>query len=219
MPAAVKRADRAGIKLPADQSARERLLRVAVDIFSRKGYAATSVGEIVAAAGVTKPVLYYHFESKEGLYLTLLEEALGLIRPVVEASLRSDGRTAADRIRRLCQAIVEHALEHLDIVRLTRGLHYAPPQGAPEFDIWEFPLTIKSALERLVEEGVRSQEFAAVPPAGLVWSILGLINVCVDSNLVGPKIALDPRGFSAALDLVLAGVMPARHMPGRPLKP
>jgi AcrR family transcriptional regulator len=193
----------------SDRSARERLLHEAADLFSRKGYAATSVGEIVAAAGVTKPVLYYHFESKEGLYLQLMEESLGKFRPVVEASLRSDGTTAADRIRRLCEALVDCALDNLSIVRLTRGLHYAPPQGAPEFDAWEFPLAIKNALERLVEEGVRSGEFVSMHSEDLVWAILGLINVCVDSNLVDPRIALKPRGFRSALNLVLAGVAPA----------
>jgi AcrR family transcriptional regulator len=190
----------------ADRCARGRLLAEAADLFARKGYAATTVGEIVAAAGVTKPVLYYHFESKEGLYLTLMEESLARFRPVVEASLHKDGRTAAERIVRLCEALVECALDNLSIVRLTRGLHYAPPQGAPAFDAWEFPLAIKSALERLVGEGVRAKEFAPLRAADLVWTILGLINVCVDSNLVDPRIALKPRGLRSALTLVLAGV-------------
>jgi AcrR family transcriptional regulator len=194
---------------PRDCSARKRLLREAAALFSRKGYAATSVGEIVAAAGVTKPVLYYHFESKEGLYLRLMEESLATFRPVLEASLRSDGRTAAERIGHLCEALVECALANLNIVRLTRGLHYAPPQGAPEFDAWEFPLAIKSALERLVAEGVRLKELAPQRPEDLVWAILGLINVCVDSNLAGQGTALTPRGVRSALHLVLAGVTPA----------
>jgi AcrR family transcriptional regulator len=192
-----------------ERPARDRLLHEAADLFSRKGYAATSVGEIVAAAGVTKPVLYYHFESKEGLYLTLMEESLGAFRPVVEAALHNDGRTAADRIGRLCEALVECALDNLSIVRLTRGLHYAPPQGAPDFDAWEFPLTIKSALERLVAEGVRSREFTGARAEDLVWSILGLINICVDSNLADPRIALKPPGLRSALNLVLAGATPA----------
>jgi TetR/AcrR family transcriptional regulator len=191
-----------------DRSARERLLREAADLFSRKGYAATSVGEIVAAAGVTKPVLYYHFESKEGLYLKLMEESLGRFRPVVDAALHGDGSSAADRIGRLCEALVGCALDNLSIVRLTRGLHYAPPQGAPDFDAWEFPLAIKSALERLVEEGVRSREFADIRTEDLVWAILGLINICVDSNLVDPRIALKPPGLRSALNLVLACAVP-----------
>jgi len=192
-----------------DRSARERLLREAADLFNRKGYAATSVGEIVAAAGVTKPVLYYHFESKEGLYLRLMEEGLGSFRATLEAALRSDKVAVADRIRRLCEAIVGHALKNLSIVRLTRGIHHAPPQGAPAFDVCEFPRTIQATLLRLVEEGVRSGEFEPVPPADLVWVITGLLAVCIDSNLIDPAMALKPRGFRSALNLVFAGVTPA----------
>jgi len=194
-----------------DRSARERLLREAADLFNRKGYAATSVGEIVAAAGVTKPVLYYHFESKEGLYLRLMEEGLGSFRAAVEAALRRDKGTVAARIRRLCETIVGHALENLSIVRLTRGIHHAPPQGAPAFDVCEFPRTIQATLLQLVEEGVRTGEFAAVAPADLVWVITGLLAVCIDSNLIDPALALKPRGFRSALNLVFAGVSPAKH--------
>ena len=44
-------------------------LSAARELFARKGYSGTSVREIVAAADVTKPVLYYYFRNKEGLYL------------------------------------------------------------------------------------------------------------------------------------------------------
>lgn len=196
-----------------DRCARERLLREAADLFNRKGYAATSVGEIVAAAGVTKPVLYYHFESKEGLYLRLMEEGLGSFRATLEAALQSNQGAVADRIRRLCEAIVGHALENLSIVRLTRGVHHAPPQGAPELDVCEFPRTIQATLLRLVEEGVRSGEFTPVAPADLVWVITGLLSVCIDSNLIDPARALKPRGFRSALNLVFAGVTPADRRP------
>jgi hypothetical protein len=43
------------------QNARERLLEAGIALFAEKGYASTSVREIVARAGVTKPVLYYYF--------------------------------------------------------------------------------------------------------------------------------------------------------------
>jgi AcrR family transcriptional regulator len=48
------------------------LARVAARLFAERGYDATSVREIVEAAGVTKPTLYYHFGSKEGLAQALL---------------------------------------------------------------------------------------------------------------------------------------------------
>jgi TetR/AcrR family transcriptional regulator len=193
-----------------DRCARERLLREAADLFSRNGYAATSVGEIVAAAGVTKPVLYYHFESKEKLYLTLMEEGLEKFRAAVETAHSDESGTVANRIQRLGETLVGHALQNLSIVRLTRGMHYAPPQGAPVFDGCEFPHTIHATLLRLVERGMRAGEFdPAIAPADLVWAIMGLISICIDSNLVDPALALKPRGFRSALNLVFAGVAPA----------
>ena len=53
---------------------REQLLEVALDVFARAGYHATSMNEVAEAAGVTKPVLYQHFESKRELYQALLDE-------------------------------------------------------------------------------------------------------------------------------------------------
>ncbi len=53
---------------------REQLVDVAVGIFARHGYHATSMNDIAVAAGVTKPVLYQHFPSKKDLYLALLDE-------------------------------------------------------------------------------------------------------------------------------------------------
>ena len=48
------------------------IARVAARLFADRGYDATSVREIVEAAGVTKPTLYYHFGSKQGLAEALL---------------------------------------------------------------------------------------------------------------------------------------------------
>lgn len=49
------------------ESARTKLLRVAIDVIRTKGYSATSVDELCVAAGVTKGAFFHHFESKESL--------------------------------------------------------------------------------------------------------------------------------------------------------
>ncbi len=53
---------------------REQLLDVALEVFARSGYHETSMNDVADAAGVTKPVLYQHFESKRELYQALLDE-------------------------------------------------------------------------------------------------------------------------------------------------
>jgi AcrR family transcriptional regulator len=52
---------------------REQLLDVALEVFARSGYHDTSMNDVAEAAGVTKPVLYQHFESKRELFQALLD--------------------------------------------------------------------------------------------------------------------------------------------------
>ncbi|HEX5909777.1 MAG TPA: TetR/AcrR family transcriptional regulator [Thermoleophilaceae bacterium] len=53
---------------------RDLVLRAGGAEFGRRGYAAARIEDIAAAAGVTKPIVYRHFESKKGLYLALLRK-------------------------------------------------------------------------------------------------------------------------------------------------
>jgi AcrR family transcriptional regulator len=52
---------------------RELILESAGRLFGEHGYTHTSLDQVAAAAGVTKPILYRHFDSKKALYLALLE--------------------------------------------------------------------------------------------------------------------------------------------------
>ena len=52
------------------------ILDIALDLFSKNGYDATSVAEICQQAQVSKGAFYYHFASKQALFLTLLESWL-----------------------------------------------------------------------------------------------------------------------------------------------
>ena len=52
---------------------RERLLSVARQIFAERGYQATTMDDVAAAAGFTKPILYQHFSSKESLYNEIVQ--------------------------------------------------------------------------------------------------------------------------------------------------
>jgi AcrR family transcriptional regulator len=61
------------IRLPAP-ARREQILDVAVEVFARNGFHGTSMNDVAEAAGVTKPVLYQHFDSKQDLYMALLDE-------------------------------------------------------------------------------------------------------------------------------------------------
>jgi AcrR family transcriptional regulator len=61
------------MRLPAAER-RRQLITVAIDVFATEGFHESSMNGIAAAAGVTKPVLYQHFESKRALYHAVLCE-------------------------------------------------------------------------------------------------------------------------------------------------
>jgi AcrR family transcriptional regulator len=57
--------------VPEAASTRERILNVALELFTEKGYDGTSLREIAETLGVTKAAIYYHFASKEDILMAL----------------------------------------------------------------------------------------------------------------------------------------------------
>ena len=74
-----------------ENNARERLLETATELFAEKGYAGASVREIVEKAGVSKPVLYYYFKSKEGLFYAILEWAADVQQKILNEIFETRG--------------------------------------------------------------------------------------------------------------------------------
>ena len=75
---------------------RRRVLAMSAEIFSRRGFRATSMNEIAAAVGLSKPTLYHYFRSKEEmlvrLYSDVLDESLGMARETVGRGTDPAGR-------------------------------------------------------------------------------------------------------------------------------
>ena len=59
-------------RLPRAQR-REQILTAATEAFARSGFAATSLEDIAAEAGITRVILYRHFDSKAELYQAVLD--------------------------------------------------------------------------------------------------------------------------------------------------
>ena len=88
-----------------DFNVRDQVAQAAVELFAEKGYANTSVQEVVERAGVTKGAMYHYFGSKDDLlyeiYARVLREQnyTGFISSEYEAHAYSDRYNAFDQIR------------------------------------------------------------------------------------------------------------------------
>jgi AcrR family transcriptional regulator len=78
---------------------REQILDVALEVLGRAGYHGASMNDIAEAAGVTKPVLYQHFESKRELYRAVMEEVGNrLLSSIAKATADApDGKSQTER--------------------------------------------------------------------------------------------------------------------------
>src|ERR671931_1404768 len=90
---------------------RAQLLAVARRVFGRSGFHGVSMDEVAKEAGVTKPILYDHFGSKEELYIALLDADAQVLERQVRAALTASTGNR-ERIRRSFQAYFDFVDEH-----------------------------------------------------------------------------------------------------------
>jgi TetR/AcrR family transcriptional regulator len=194
--------------------ARERLLSGATGLFASKGYAATTVREIVERAGVTKPVLYYWFGSKEGLYLDLMRGPFGKFAALLEETLQP-AAPARERLFGLCLRAYDLFVENIDAARVMYSIYYGPPQGAPFIDFDAYHHRFQEAVLQVLTEGIRAGEFRRVDPHDAMWAVIGTVNVAMEVELCHPQQSLGRDGVRRVLELVLAGIGTERTEKGK----
>ena len=104
-------------RLPAAE--RRALIELAAArLFAERGYELTTVADICAAAGVSKPMLYRYFESKKQLHTRLLERRRDeLAAAPLGRFLEAEG-TPSQRLEAMIDAWFAHVEEHPDTSRL-----------------------------------------------------------------------------------------------------
>lgn len=188
-----------------DLKVRERLLQAAVELFARKGYATTSVNEIVAAAGVTKPILYYYFNNKEGIYIEILNDAYGSLDRLLDQTGEWEG-TAIEKIRRIVVESFDLFLEKIDAARVVYMVYYGPPQSAPAYDYDRYRDRHMEVLLGFVEEGISRGELKAGNAMDMAMVVTGLLSVAMEMKLCLSGPTMDTTDLLRTLELVFDGI-------------
>lgn len=89
----------------------------AIKVFSSSGYTGATMDEVVAMAGVAKGSLYYHFKSKEELFLFIIKEGLDLIHEEVEKSI-SNIDNPYDVIKESVKVLLKYVYENKDLFKV-----------------------------------------------------------------------------------------------------
>jgi AcrR family transcriptional regulator len=140
---------------------RENILRAAIDIFAKHGFAGARVEKISKAAGSTDRMIYYYFGSKERLFVVVLETIYKELGDA-EASLDLRGLSADDAVREIIRFTWNHYLAHPEMLTLLgnenlhQGRHLSRSKRMKELS---FPLL--AILTDVLERGVKQKIFRA----------------------------------------------------------
>lgn len=159
--------DGAGVK--------QRILRAAVHEFALTGYHLTSLRTITERSGSNKPMVYYHFHSKDGLYLAavrlLLEEMAGRLREATPEDM-----TALARLRRFAEVYLDAFLVSLPMLgTVLRELEGLPAQLHHAI-VEEYSRLIGSQLRRILASGVEQGEFRRLDIDGCVGGVIAILH-------------------------------------------
>ena len=157
-----------------DQAA---VLRAAIDLFNRKGYDATSIGDVAEELGVTKSAVYHHVPSKEHLLAEALDEALDELEAAVgrrRFGRRVGVRTAARVVRRSVEVLVDHQPAVTLLLRVHGNSEWRRPRCA-------VAAAIDARLADLVGEAVAEGSLRADLDPDVVSRLLfGMVNSLVE---------------------------------------
>ncbi len=167
------------------EETRARIIDAAVKLFSTRGFNAASVDDICEEAGISKGAFYHHFESKQALFLVLLDGWLQTIDTVIEAS---KDKTVPETFMQITEAfpyIFETAGENLPMF-LEFWL-----QASRDKKIWQAGIAPYRRYHKhftlLIKKGVEEGSFVEVDPELTSRMIVSTAMGLLLQSLMDPK--------------------------------
>lgn len=184
---------------------RERILQEAVALFYERGFTATTLDDIAAALGVTKPFIYTHFRSKTDLLAALCTPTIELSLAAVANAAKGPG-TATDRLYRAIIDFTKVVLQRqANIAIFFREEKHLAPEALAEITVLR--KRFDRVLSKLLAEGVAAGEFEIADVNLAALAIGGMISWAYTWHRPNGRLPLEELcARMAQLTLQMAGV-------------
>ncbi|MFO0576307.1 MAG: TetR/AcrR family transcriptional regulator [Polyangia bacterium] len=165
--------------------ARQRIALAAFRLFGERGYSCTSIQDIADAAEVRKAMVYYYFQSKEGLYQTLVAESAAGMRDMLtqvvlgdDGAPRSEQKSAVEMLEAVAELVIGLARDNRDSVRFFLSHMFAADADRPACSFEENEHAPPRMIQQIATRGVRLGELRG-DPLDLTRLLLGGIQVSI----------------------------------------
>ncbi|WP_244146210.1 TetR/AcrR family transcriptional regulator [Comamonas antarctica] len=155
------------------EAKRQAVLSAAAQLFNERGYHATSLDDIAARLGVSKPTLYYYVKNKEEILLGCVRQGLQLMLDGIEAS-RSAGGTALDQLTACMQVYARIVTQDFGMCLIRVGDEQISASNRAE--LRRIKAAIDHEFRRLVAQGVQEGSLAPCDPKMAAFVIGGALS-------------------------------------------
>ena len=168
---------------------KQKIMKAAMDVFSRKGYAKASIREIARTAGISVGGVYLYFRNKEELYRNLINERMLDIGSKTE-TIAGKTQSASEALSHFLSLHVENALKHKEFILLHIREH------GFTFGVQEkknFFRKQRELVERLIQRGIRTGEFRKCNADDMAKVIMGSLRGVILSMALDDDVHITPQ--------------------------
>ena len=183
---------------------RDRIFQSALRHFSKKGYAATSLREISDDAATTKPMIYYYFGSKEGLYGSIVREILEEMADSIRTHLPGEA-APAEQIMAYAERYLDHFLAQEEIIALVLrevfGLGGVPMAQFSQ----ALGDQVRAPLDAILRRGMETGALRSDSVTMCATAITGILNMFILAHVFGGA-EIDREGALRQVTHYVAGI-------------
>lgn len=195
-----------------ESAARRRILAAAIHVFGTHGFAKSTIQEIAAAAHVSKPLFYRHFENKHDVFEAVIERVFAdWHEAMTERVARAEGETFA-----ALRALFVESLEYAQARPLLNRLLTRDSQNllSTQSGVWDRAVrALRALMEQVLRRGVEVGEVRTDVPVGPMADLLTEISFVYTNRQLHTGAAID-GSFAENLFLLLSAAV-AAGSPGR----
>lgn len=152
---------------------KEKIINVAANLFSQKSYHNVTMDQIAGQVGVAKGTIYLYFDSKENLYLEILEDTYKEIESILEKEI-AQSDSAAQKLKKILRLVFTFYLQHIDVLRiLSRDETHLIREHFEFTEHWR--LRRIKLYQIILEKGIREGSFRPANTELTALIIFGLV--------------------------------------------
>jgi TetR/AcrR family transcriptional regulator len=184
-----------------------RILEAALALFAEKGFDATSIREICEAAGITRPTLYYFYESKEGLYRAAIEYVMCHCQENTELA-RQGITTLRGTLKQVMRSVFADVVARPKIWRLFFQIIWSHPHPITQTVFQQYHREYYEEIEADQRAAIERGEISEGNTRVRALVFMGAVGECIANHISMGQPELTPELADNLVDTIFEGWTP-----------